>query len=687
MTVLSNGRLMEERAEADGKKSVRWLQEQPHANYLICLVAGNLRKLENQHGDIPLGFYTQPSLFPYAENSFRDTADIMAFYETEIGVPFPWNKYDQVTILDFVAGGMENTTLTTLTANTIFASETENIRSSRRLDAHEMAHQWFGDLVTCKDWSHLWLNEGFATYYTLLHEGHKFGQEELLYGLFRDAKTVLSRQDDKRPIVYRRYKNAGEQFDYRSYPKGAWVLHMLRCQLTPELFRECVRQYLQRYALQSVVTDDFRQILEEYSGRPWDRFFDQWVYHAGCPQLKVQYAWLPEDHMAKVTVQQTQTVDQDVLLFHFPTRLRFYVNDRVVDHEIVIRQTHEDFYVPLPAQPAGVRFDPDYTVLAQIEFPKSDDMLVAQLQRQGDVIGRLLAAEALAERSNQRAVAALTTSLQEDAYYGVRKAASTALRKIHTDEAFAALSASLEQPDARVRLQVVEDLADFYRPAALEQLAHVLAVEANPAIQAAAIRALGKYHGEVPHRLITRHLERESFRNELANAAIDAIGQQRNARYCRVLMDTIKEREADFTANGLNDALMTLAEISRNHRRQGEVRQMLLGYVNHPRQTIQIGAVRALGALGDRRAAAVLETLVIQDGPDSRLTSAARASLQKLQDESRFAPREVSLLRKEVTELKQQNEQLQRQLTDLTTRVEAQSQSEQPAISSSTTTP
>ncbi len=687
MTVLSNGQLREEREEPGGMKAVRWLQEKPHVNYLICLVAGHLRKLEKQHRDVPLGFYTQPSLFPYAENSFRDTADIMAFYEEEIGIPFPWNKYDQVTILDFVAGGMENTTLTTLTANTLFSKDTENIRSSRRLDAHEMAHQWFGDLVTCKDWSHLWLNEGFATYYTLLHEGHKFGQDELRYGLYRDAQTILSRREDKRPIVYREYRNAGEQFDYRSYPKGAWVLHMLRSQLTPEVFRECVRTYLQRYELQSVVTDDFRQVLEEISGRSWDRFFDQWLYHGGYPELKIQYEWRAQDRMAKVTVRQAQTIDQDVLLFHFPTRLRFYVDDRVIDHDIVIRQDQQDFYVPLPAQPTGIRFDPDYTVLAQIDFAKSDDLLLTQLQRQEDVIGRLLAADALARRSNQRVVTALKTALQQDSFHGVRRAASIALRKIHSEEAFDALAESLEQVDARVRLQVVEDLAEFYQPETLQILQQVLSKESNPAIQAAAIRALGKFHGPLPRRLITRFLQSESFRNELASAAVDAIRGQKDPRYGRPLRETIQQRESSFTANGLSSALTTLAEISQDNRRQDDVRRFLLGYLNHPRQAIQIGAIRALGALGDRRATAALETWAIQDGPNTRVSSAAQAALQRLQQESKPAPREVSLLRKEVTDLKQQNEQLQEQLDDLKARVEAQSRAAHPVEPASTTEP
>ena len=234
----------------------------------------------------------------------------MAFFEEEIGMNFPWVKYDQVTIVDFTAGGMENTSLTTLTHRTIFSEATENLRTTRRLDAHEMAHQWFGDYVTCKDWSHLWLNEGFATYYTHLYEGHKFGRDAMLYGLYRDAQNaILPQKNDTKPIVFNAYKNPMDQFDYRAYPKGSWVLHMLRSQLGPDLYRKCIKAYLEKHALTSVVSDDLRQVIEEHSGQSLDRFFDQWVYSPRHPDLRISYKWLPKQNLAKVTVCLLYTSD------------------------------------------------------------------------------------------------------------------------------------------------------------------------------------------------------------------------------------------------------------------------------------------------------------------------------------------------------------------------------------------
>jgi len=156
MTSISNGRLVsEEKDPTTGLVACHWSQEKPHANYLISLCAGYFKKVEDKFRDIPIAFYTPASEINEAQTSFRDTKDMLTFFEKEIGVPYPWAKYSQVCVNDFVEGGMENTSCTTLTDNTLFTDATENIRNSEGLIAHEMAHQWFGDLVTCKDWSQI----------------------------------------------------------------------------------------------------------------------------------------------------------------------------------------------------------------------------------------------------------------------------------------------------------------------------------------------------------------------------------------------------------------------------------------------------------------------------------------------------------------------------------------------------
>jgi aminopeptidase N len=589
---------------------------------------------------------------------------MMAFFETEIGVPYPWGKYDQVTIMDFIAGGMENTTLTTLSDRTIFTAATENLHTSRELVAHELAHQWFGDYVTCKDWSHLWLNEGFATYYAHLYEGHKSGSDALLYGLYQDAKgQVLTQGADQRAVVYRGYKSADEQFDYRAYPKGSWILHMLRSQLGPDLYRSAVRNYLQQHALQSVVTDDLRQAFEAASGRPLDRFFDQWVYHAGHPQLTVQYEWQGDLRLAKVHVSQTQAVNEHVLRFVFPTRIRFIVGQQTIDHAIEIKDAEQDFHVPLPAPPDIVRFDPDYTVLADVKFEKPDPMWFAQLRRTDDVIGRLQAAEALANRRTHESVERLRETLNQDAFYGVRIAAADSLQRIHNDEAFQALLSSADQTDARVRQKVVRSVMEFYRPEALEFARNRLKAESNPGIQAALIRGLGRHPGDTTRQLVIQYLNSTSFENELAEAAVEAIGDWRDPRLRRPLMQALERRSNQFTSRGLATALTTLGQISQSLDDRSPVRDFLLDHVNDHRVRVRIGAIQGLGALRDVTAATVLET--IRPTAEERVASAAREALTQLHETAAPVPGELIQTRKSLSELQQQLAELKKQLETL----------------------
>ena len=678
MTVLSNGQRMGEETDDAGLKAVRWLQEKPHVNYLICLVAGHLEKLEKQHRDVPLGFYTQPTLAKYAANSFEDTPAIMAYFEEEIGLPFPWLKYDQVTIRDFTAGGMENTTLTTLTHGTIFDKATEQLRTTRRLDAHEMAHQWFGDYVTCKDWSHLWLNEGFATFYTHLYEGHKFGEEAKLYGLYRDAQGILGRKNDNRPIVFNEYKNPMEQFDYRSYPKGSWVLHMLRSQLGEELYRKCIKAYLEQHALTSVVSDDLRQVIEDHSGRSMDRFFDQWLYHARHPDLTISYKWLPKDKLAKVTIQQTHKVSDDVMLFELPTKLRFMVDGKNVDRDIVVSEAEEDFYVPLAAKPSIVRFDPEYTLLAEVKFNKSDELLMAQLENEADTMGRVLAAKALSERKTDASAEALKKVLNEDSFYGVRQVAASSLAKHETDKAYEILRESIaNQEDARVRSNIVSTLTGRFHEETPDLIANLIRTEDNPLIKGSAIRGLGKFNGEESRTQILDYLNSRSFRNQLADSAISAIDQQNDPSYKKQLMKTLKKNEDRFTTRGFGRGLETLAKISKTEKKKKDVREFLSDYVNHPKKGVRTSAMRGLGTLGDPLAMPILQSFTGSN--DKQIARTARDAINKLRESKPSAPREVIELRKEVAELKKSNEKFEKALEEIRDQLKAKAESDEKA--------
>jgi aminopeptidase N len=669
MTVISNGKLLsKERDPVTGLLAFHWSQEKPHANYLVSLAAGYFEKVEDKCGSTPLAFYTPRSEIKQAATSFRDTKAIMEFFEHEIGVPFPWAKYDQVCVNDFVAGGMENTSATTLNDRTLFTEATENVRESEGLIAHEMAHQWFGDLVTCKDWSQVWLNEGFATFYETLYNEHRNGHDSYLYSLYQRNRQITAMTNDFEPIVRRSFDSPSEMFNYLVYPKAGWALHMLRAQLGDNLFRDCVKTYLQRHQFGNVTTEDFRSVIEELSGRSFDRFFDQWFYHGHFPELQVAYNWDELTKLARFTVRQTQETGPRVLLYQFPLKLRLKGKFGTREREVQVTQKEEDFYLPADSTPEIARVDPDYTLLAKASFNLPKPMLYAQLGDSKDVIGRLQAIEQLSREENQESIRRLKQVLGEDPFYGVRIEAAKALRTIHTPEALNALTASTKQKDARVRRAVVEDIGAFFNTPALDSARRVIAAEKNPAVAAPALTALGLYStGEVRNTLI-EFLNSDSYRNELADAAIGAIRLQANPDYAGFLMETLARKEADFTSRGFGLGLETLAIITRNEEKKDAVCDFLLQRVNHPKETIQIAAIQALGALGNPRALGVLDGLTSGD-KESRVQKAALAALSELRSGRKQAD-EIRGLRQEVLDLQKHDRELRKDLDALKKKLE-----------------
>ena len=670
MVVLSNGkRISEEKQAGSDLVAVRWLQDKPHVNYLICLVAGYFKKVEDKHRDIPLAFYTTPSEIEQAKHSFEGTKDMMEFFEKEIGVPYPWAKYDQVCVGDFGWGGMENTTLTTLNERTLHTPEFETLRSSQGLVAHELAHQWFGDLVTCKDWAHVWLNEGFASYYDLLYDRHRRGRDSFLYDLYSSAKGIIGQADQTNAVVRRDYNEPEQQFGYQVYPKGAWVLHMLRSQLGEDLYRKCIKTYVERHQYGTAVTEDLNAVVQELSGRSFDQFFDQWVYHASQPDLAASYSWDEKGKIAKVTIEQKQKLSDDVLLFNFPLTIRFKAKSGTVDRQITVKEKVEDFYFPLPDAPEVVRIDPELTVLAKITFSPSTSMLYAQLADKADMIGRLIAAEQLGSKKERGAVAKLKDVLNNDAFYGVRMAASKALQAINTDEAYEALLASARQEDARARQQVLTDIATFYRERTYEHALKVAKEEKNPDLRAQALRIVGAYPKPEAGDVLREFLTSDSYKNVLGDGAVNGIRATADANYVEPLLAALKEREAQFTSGGFARGVDTLAQLGRHQQDKTAVREFLVSNVNHKKQRVQVAVLGALGTLNDTKAIAVLEPFAAStvEGPERTAAERALTALR----ENRPASAELGTLRTEVLNLQKENRDLRKDLDDLKKKLDA----------------
>lgn len=629
MTAVSNGTLQSEKPGPNGLVTFHWLQDKPHVNYLIALAAGHFHKLEDKAGKLPLALLVPPSHEKQAANAFADTRKIIDFYEKEIGVPFAWDKYWQVYCLDFIAGGMENTSCTFEAAGMLFNSDTEELRTLHRLDAHETAHQWFGDLVTCRDWSHLWLNEGFASYYTILYEEQKLGADAMKYSLWLEAQEVFG-ANDMRPTVWRDYSDPMQQFDNRVYPKGAWILHMLRSQLGADLFRKCVKTYLERHRSGIVSTDDLQDVIEEVSGLSFDQFFDQWLHHGGVPEFKVDYTWDSAAKMAKITVRQTQKLSEQVRLFRVPLPVSFAMagQKEPLRFTMDVSQEVEDFHFTLPAQPELVRIDPDYTVLAKIAFTPPGPMLEKQLS--SDMIGRLLAVRNL----NHSHIAKLGQILREDPFHAVRAEAAKMLAKLEEPESRAELiQSSANQKHAHARREVVRALASLHTPESRETLWKMAQTEKNPDILAAIIETWGARPGEAEvSAALKKHLAGTSYQSTLELAAIKALRAHDDESAAPLVLARLQQPH-DLRGRDIGTAFDALAFLTRRptNTNRDAVRDFLGEKLSDPRRDWRIAAAKALGTLRDPKALGLLDLTLAISGGD-RIDPVREAAAKAAQD-------------------------------------------------------
>ncbi|MFP6765769.1 MAG: M1 family aminopeptidase, partial [Planctomycetaceae bacterium] len=390
--VLSNGKLLSRKSGKDGRVTFHWKQDKPHVAYLVTLVAGAFEVGRSEWKNRPVTYYVHKSRAADIERTFRNTPKMLDFFSERFGIEYPWDQYAQVVVEQFMWGGMENTSATTL-YDRVMHDERALIDSNPDwLIAHELGHQWWGDLVTCKDWSHLWLNEGFATYCELLWAEHYRGRDERDYLLLAKSRAARSGPALKRPVVDRYYPDPSTMFDSRAYPKGGWILHMLRSHLGDDDFFRGIQRYGTVYAYQTVETNDLRQIFEKLYGISLERFFHDWTQRPGHPVVLVKSNYSAQDNQLKLEISQTQKEEP----FHFPLRIELTMPGNAEPVVFERQMTDRSFtaYLKAEQRPTLIRVDPDVTLLAEIKEEKARDWWIAQLSAP-TVIERVRAIEHL----------------------------------------------------------------------------------------------------------------------------------------------------------------------------------------------------------------------------------------------------------------------------------------------------
>jgi aminopeptidase N len=416
--VLSNGVLLEKQ-DSGATTTYHWKMDVPHVSYLISLAGAEFAVYHDRLGDLPLDYYVAKHVDEATARRFMGhTPKMIRFFGDRTGQPYPYNKYAQVCVPDFVAGGMENITATTMTDSELVDEIAALEGDSDSLVAHELAHQWFGDYLTCKDWSHIWLNEGFATYFAAIFTEDDRGDDAFRLEMHKTAGGYQGGDRfSRRALVEERYRSSEDMFDGVTYSKGACVLHVLRGLMGDAAWWKGIREYVASHKLQIVETDDFRKSMEAASGQDLKWFFDQWVYKAGHPELKVRWHYEDADKTVRVNVQQTQALDEQTPLFRLPTTLQITESTggpRVIP--ILIDGRSHEFVIACQGRPKMVEIDPRGWLLKDIHFEKADDENLFQLEHAACVLGRLSAAEALVKkaRANVKAVKALADAWKRE---------------------------------------------------------------------------------------------------------------------------------------------------------------------------------------------------------------------------------------------------------------------------------
>jgi aminopeptidase N len=604
---VSNGQLLSVKDEADGTKTWDWKQSEPLSTYLLTAVAGDFVERKDSWRGVPLRFVVPRGEESKIEPTFARTKEMLDLFSNSLGVPYPWAQYAQTAVDDFVVGGMENTSATTLsTRDLVHPALAPELRvGDDTVISHELAHQWFGDLVTCKDWANLWLNEGFATYFEHYWLEQHYGRDESDYEFWRDqSKWFAQKRLFSVPILTRDFDDS-TKYDGNVYGKASWVLRMLRQQLGDENFFRALHRYLVTNRGQNVVTADLQKAIEETSGISVDKFFDQWIYGAGAPQFHVAYTYDEMRHQVTLDVTQTQKPEDSVGIFDVPVEIEIRTASGSHTYPIEINQASQSFHFPADGLPLMVLFDPGDKILKQVDFKRDPAVLIYQLKHAETVPDRADAAFALgALRNDAEAITALGEAAQHDPFWGVRAEALRALGKIDGADAEKQVLPGLSDPKPWVREVAVRTLGSFKQDQDVAvRLTDLAAHDSAYRVRAAALRTLGELKAPNAFDILTAVVNSESPDGILRDAALNAFGSLGDARAIPTLVTWSAPGKP---INSREEAISALGEIDK---KDPAITQTLLSYLHDSHFDVRLTAILALGARGDSSAVAPLEDM------------------------------------------------------------------------------
>ena len=506
---LSNGQLIDQTKNGSNRTDY-WKMDQKHAPYLFFMGVGEFQIIKDNYKNIPVEYYVEPKYAKYAKAIFGDTPEMMSFFSNLLGVEYPWSKYSQMVVRDYVSGAMENTTA-------VIHSEKAYQNPGQLIDenvqentiAHELFHHWFGNLVTTESWANLTLNESFANYSEYLWQEHKHGKLEANMHMYENIENYKNGQSADKSLVRFDYADKEDMFDLVSYNKGGAILHMLRNYLGDKAFFEGLKTYLTRYQYKTAEVHQLRLIFEEITGKDLNWFFNQWFYNAGHPDVTISYDYNTIQKKVTVNILQIQANE-----FQFPFTLDIFEEGKRTRHQVFVEGRDASFTFPYSKLPDFIQVNADAVLLANINTNKVLSDYIFQLKN---------------------AVA----------YKHRREALLEIVKKQDDKNAFNAVASALQDTSYKIRilaLQNIDLINKFSKKSTIQKIMQIANNDSKTMVQAAAIETLGKLTDPELAPIFAKALESKSY-SVLGKAlvAMYYVDKQRAIQKSKELPDEVRQ--------------------------------------------------------------------------------------------------------------------------------------------------
>ena len=577
-------------------------------SYLISFVIGDYRRIEDKYGDLSIGYWVTPEYSDEdAFRSFSRTPEMVAYFNELTGIPYPYEKLDQIIVDDFMWGGMENITLIHQSSRTMHTDRARPDHTSDGLVAHEIAHQWFGNMLTTRNWANAWLNEGFATFLTYVWQEYDKGRDDAEYSRRWMMSSVRwADKSNPRPMVQYYYVSDMDLFDSNIYAKGALVLNMLRQILGYDAFWRAVRNYAKEYQHKNVESQDLKRIFEDVTGQNLEWFFDQWVYTAGLPELEIKYKYNRRNEHVKLTVKQTQKVENSSL-FRLPLTV-LIDNGEIIRQEIWIEEEESTFLIPSIRNPNMVLVDEGHIIPKRMKFDKKHPELMYQAKNAPHILDRIWAIEQLADHPHKKSIEnTLVFSLKNDPFYGVRIAAATALGEYEPRKGGEILMNSIDRQDNRVKRACIRSLRNYKGTKIRNFLLNTIMNSDNDYLVNDAYNTMFRVDSMTADSLYDWAMKQDSHNDIIRKSAIRSLSKYNKTNYKRLKV-LLKYGEVRWSCRST-----VLSTIGKHVKKHPELIQEFEELLFDPSRSVRTTAANLLSQYGDESHIPKLESLIIRD--------------------------------------------------------------------------